>query len=94
MVELEAIGTGILAWELVPSGKPRDANADTPVGLSRKTGGGRVGRGSRVASTLSQVPGGIFENKLRRDLTWRRRQSSTVRHCHHCGRHAALAADD
>lgn len=57
MVELEAIGTGILAWELVPSGKPRDANADTPVGLSRKTsrpGGGA--RGSRVASTLSQVP--------------------------------------
>lgn len=45
-VELEAIGTGILAWELVPSGKPRDASADTPVGLSRKTsrpGGGGTG---------------------------------------------------
>lgn len=60
MVELEAIGTGILAWELVPSGKPRDASADTPVGLSRKTsrpgGGARAIRGSRVASTLSQVP--------------------------------------
>lgn len=49
MVELEAIGTGILAWELVQSGKPRDANADTPVGLSRKTS--RPGGGHGVVAS-------------------------------------------